>query len=89
MGGKAFTSGLEPLLTPRMPPEMYHLVKKHIHSILSKHFEHVGTPIEAPGKTDYGDLDFLVANPISDLPEPRVESLAKILGATKWEAGKP
>lgn len=66
MGGSAFASsdgGHPALLTPRMPLSIYRLVKIRCQAVLSKAFEHVTTPIEAPGKTTYGDVDMLVACP--------------------------
>ncbi|KAI9738074.1 MAG: hypothetical protein M1818_005502 [Claussenomyces sp. TS43310] len=62
MGGKAF-----PLPTPRMPPDVYQLVKRRCHAILKQHFRLVGTPIEGPEKEDFGDVDFLVTGPRAQL----------------------
>jgi hypothetical protein len=60
MGGKAFPE----LKTPRMSPEAYQLVKSRFHAILREKFLHVATPIEAPAKADYGDLDIMVCEPL-------------------------
>lgn len=65
MGGKAFAAGHVGLLTPRMPPHIYSKVMCHCCDILRQYFKHVATPIEAPQKIDYGDVDFLVAQPYS------------------------
>lgn len=62
MGGNAF-----PLYTPRMSQDVYERVRKQCHAILIQHFCYVGTPIEGPGKTTYGDIDFLVAEPCDDI----------------------
>ncbi|EWC46750.1 hypothetical protein DRE_03995 [Drechslerella stenobrocha 248] len=62
MGGNAFAS--LGLATPRMKPETYFEVKRRHHDILARVYAHVVTPPEAPGKTTYGDVDFLVASPL-------------------------
>jgi hypothetical protein len=53
MGGRVFTTGLNPLRTPRMPPAVYARAKEICHQALGKVFESVASPIEAPGKQDY------------------------------------
>jgi hypothetical protein len=63
MGGLAFASGPNPLSTPRMPLAVYEAVRSRCHKILKQYYTHVATPIEAPAKKDYGDVDFLVAGP--------------------------
>lgn len=60
MGGSFFSSGDNPLHTPRMPPHVYHQVKAACHAVLRSMFLCVATPIEGPEKEDYGDLDILV-----------------------------
>ncbi|KAF3275476.1 hypothetical protein EYR41_001074 [Orbilia oligospora] len=62
MGGSAFSN--QGVLTPRMSPETYHRLKTKYHDILKGLYGYVVTPPEAPGKTSYGDLDYLVAEPI-------------------------
>jgi len=88
MGGKVFSATLS---TPRMPPDIYDLVFATTHSILQKHFSRVESPIEAPGKDSYGDIDILVFGPLQSSLDSRAtpvlevtENLAKLLGATKW-----
>ncbi|KAK1781370.1 hypothetical protein QBC45DRAFT_405997 [Copromyces sp. CBS 386.78] len=61
MGGSIFSSGDDPLHTPRMPPHIYHQVKAACHAALRTMFLCVASPIEGPEKKDYGDLDILVA----------------------------
>ncbi|KAK3487259.1 hypothetical protein B0T13DRAFT_109672 [Neurospora crassa] len=61
MGGSMFSSGNDPLHTPRMPPHIYHHVKAACHATLRTIFVCVAGPIEGPEKEDYGDLDILVA----------------------------
>ncbi|KAI4242921.1 MAG: hypothetical protein L6R40_003794 [Gallowayella cf. fulva] len=63
MGGKAFSHGPEPLLTPRMPPAVYLPLLERYRVDLASFFERVASPIEAPEKTSFGDIDFLVSQP--------------------------
>jgi hypothetical protein len=58
MGGSAFPA----LDTPRLPPELYFQLKDKYTSLLKEYFPEVAVPIEAPGKTSYGDIDFIVSN---------------------------
>ncbi|KAI4157110.1 MAG: hypothetical protein L6R39_000773 [Caloplaca ligustica] len=63
MGGKVFTSGPEPLSTPRMTPSVYRsLLDRYLHQ-LSEIFERVAAPIEAPEKNSFGDIDVIVSGP--------------------------
>ncbi|EPS36408.1 hypothetical protein H072_10072 [Dactylellina haptotyla CBS 200.50] len=62
MGGSAFKT--QDLFLPRLKPQTYHRLKAHHHSTLAKLYAHVTTPPEAPGKPSYGDIDFLVAEPL-------------------------
>ncbi|KAI1799701.1 hypothetical protein F4811DRAFT_542478 [Daldinia bambusicola] len=61
MGGSAFSSGSDPLFTPRMSPQVYHHVLSTCHAKLRELFTVVASPIEGPAKKDYGDIDILVA----------------------------
>lgn len=81
MGGNAFTSGAVPLRTPRMPPEVYYSLRDLYHSLLSTLYAQVTTPIEAPSKISYGDIDILVSQPTS--PSITIECLAKTFAAEK------
>jgi len=81
MGGNAFTSGVTPLRTPRMPPEIYHSLRDYYLCLLSALYAQVATPVEAPSKTSYGDIDILVSQPTS--LSTTTESLAKTLAAEK------
>ena len=63
MGGSAFRTVLKVAAFPRIPPAVYRNLKAHLHPKLSELYTWVGVPIEAPEKLDYGDLDFVVANP--------------------------
>lgn len=58
MGGKVFDNlGLK---VPRMPPGVYQRMIANIRPKLEQFFDKVAVPRDAPGKTDYGDVDFLV-----------------------------
>ena len=81
MGGKALTSGPTPLFTPRMPPELYYSLRYHYISLLSNYYTQAATPIEAPCKTSYGDIDVLVSQPKSI--SINTETLAKALDAVR------
>ncbi|KAL2269892.1 hypothetical protein VTJ83DRAFT_2076 [Remersonia thermophila] len=61
MGGSAFSSLPNAPYTPRMPPEVYRQVVSACGAALRDLFVCVATPIEAPAKRDYGDIDMLVA----------------------------
>jgi hypothetical protein len=74
MGGQAFAH-IKGVVCPRMSPEHYHWIRSHLSNTLEKLFIFVTVPREAPGKKDYGDIDFLVShqvlltNPSDVLPE--------------------
>ncbi len=85
MGGNAFTSGPEALRTPRMNPSTYFVQRDHYIVLLRSLYYDVGTPIEAPCKTSFGDLDFLVSNPISE--EPSKDAIATYLHAARRTTG--
>ncbi|KAK1769488.1 hypothetical protein QBC33DRAFT_530908, partial [Phialemonium atrogriseum] len=61
MGGSAFSSGENPLFTPRMAPTVYREVRDRCQAILREIFLCVASPIEGPAKEDYGDVDILVS----------------------------
>ncbi|PFH54993.1 hypothetical protein XA68_11162 [Ophiocordyceps unilateralis] len=63
MGGSAFSSGEDALLTPRMPPPVYRAVRAHCHAVLARLFHTVASPLDGPDKADYGDVDMVVARP--------------------------
>ena len=83
MGGGAFAHAIAQdvptLNTPRMSPEEYARMKAHCLSYLSGYFPgcKVAALIEAPEKTDYGDIDFIIAT------DPQVDFtlLADFIGA--------
>ncbi|KAG6081306.1 hypothetical protein E4U16_007583 [Claviceps sp. LM84 group G4] len=87
MGGSAFTSRSDgkPLHTPRMPRAIYEQVKAQCHRILRDHYICVASPIDGPAKSDFGDVDILVAWPRRDgdnQDQNQIQAIAQLLGAT-------
>ena len=60
MGGSAFN---RTFYTPRLPPEVYVRVRDNVSLVLKEFFVQADSPVEAPGKTDHGDIDFIVRTP--------------------------
>ncbi|ETS06744.1 hypothetical protein M419DRAFT_94464 [Trichoderma reesei RUT C-30] len=85
MGGSAFAQGQNPLFTPRMPKEVYDATKTRCEKILLDLYSCVESPLEGPAKTDYGDIDFLVASPKSDAAKGAlaIPAIAQALGAER------
>ena len=83
MGGKAFTSGPAPLSTPRMPPSVYFKLRDQYLHLLRAIFSQAETPIEAPAKASYGDVDIVATEPKSSIVSNTTESLAKYLSAER------
>ena len=82
MGGRAFTTnGPSSLSTPRMPPDIYFLLRDHYLQLLSSFYTQIATPIEAPKKASYGDIDIIVSLPKST--STSAEFLVKVLGAVR------
>lgn len=69
MGGLAFAqpgpNGESPLLTPRMPPKVYHSLSITCLNVIKDHYRIVEQLADAPEKKDFGDIDFLVQDPIT------------------------
>ncbi|KAK5996677.1 hypothetical protein PT974_02017 [Cladobotryum mycophilum] len=63
MGGSAFTVGDTPLYTPRMPKDIYETVKEQCQRKLQDLYFYVASPIDGPGKEDFGDVDIVLAFP--------------------------
>ncbi|RKF55120.1 hypothetical protein OnM2_092051 [Erysiphe neolycopersici] len=91
MGGTAFAKHQPPILTPRLPSLVYQSKLKDTKALLSQFYHHILSPIEAPGKDSYGDLDILVFKPLRDsLDEARwsreeiAEQCKTILGAKAY-----
>ena len=87
MGGKAFAAGPDPLLTPRMPPAIYHSLLTHYITQLAGFFVKVAAPVEAPEKTSFGDIDIIVSQP-KTLPF-RPEQIAIAVNAKRSISSKP
>lgn len=87
MGGSVFAHEPNPLDTPRMPPSVFHAMSQRCKEKLRHLFLCVACPIEAPGKTNFGDIDIFVAWPTSpsqaDMPEleHNRDTIQKSLGA--------
>lgn len=64
MGGSVF-SNVSDVHTPRMSSDAYIEVKTRSTAILKSLYEVVTVPHEAPGKTSFGDVDFVVATPVA------------------------
>jgi len=79
MGGNAFAELLPSSPFPRMPRSIYDPLKVLLHARLQPLYQAVGTPTEAPGKVDYGDVDFLVCSPNASMSH---EAVVDALGAT-------
>lgn len=74
MGGNAFKNALPDARFPRMSPSIYNSLKARLLLQLQTLYEHVAVPREAPGKADYGDIDFVVCQPRAELHHEDVRS---------------
>lgn len=88
MGGQAFADEKPPRYTPRMPLAVYTHTRDQLLSTLRSFYAQAECPIEAPGKTDYGDIDILVAEPLHVFDLDRISTN---IGAVKHktQAGSP
>ncbi|KAL6910213.1 hypothetical protein GGI43DRAFT_389579 [Trichoderma evansii] len=85
MGGQAFTSGENALYTPRMPKEVYEATKTRCQEILCSLYHHVESPLDGPGKVDFGDIDIFLASPKPEASTGRyaINIISKALGAER------
>ncbi|POR33892.1 Uncharacterized protein TPAR_05908 [Tolypocladium paradoxum] len=86
MGGSAFSSGENALYTPRMAKDIYETVKGRCHAILRERYVHVESPMDGPGKQDFGDIDILLAGPKDGTSTDEREGMSMVvmaLGATR------
>ncbi|USP80665.1 hypothetical protein yc1106_07939 [Curvularia clavata] len=92
MGGRAFKD----LHCPRISPDVYSKAKSQATAALQTVFEQVVVPTEMPEKCDYGDIDFLVSNPlkspgaytIQNFPwEETVQRIKEAFGTTHGRRG--
>lgn len=91
MGGSAFSQVDPPILTPRMNQPTYDSMLNKTIKIISRYYTYVGSPVEAPGKETFGDIDILVSTPFEvslDVtkvsPQEVAEKLKVILGAKMY-----
>ncbi|KAI0541520.1 hypothetical protein GGR58DRAFT_456346 [Xylaria digitata] len=101
MGGLAFASGPNPVFTPRMPPDVYRVVRDRCQEKLRELFVVVATPIEGPAKTSFGDIDLFVAwsrqdvfpplkpAPSSHSSESPKEVISRALDAIRCQSDNP
>lgn len=64
-----------------MPPEVYYSLRDHYLSKISALYSQVATPVEAPSKSSYGDIDILVSEPTS--PSTTAGTIAQTLGVER------
>lgn len=91
MGGKVFSKGDNALHTPPMSPSVYNHVKAKCTTALQKlgFFSRVVTPIEAPEKASFGDVDILAClegtrlPPTAQLDASKWNEIEKALGASR------
>ncbi|RFU74013.1 hypothetical protein TARUN_8241 [Trichoderma arundinaceum] len=85
MGGLAFSSGENPLHTPRMPKEVYEATKARCEGILRTLYSCVESPLEGPNKKDFGDIDFLVTSPKPEASRGSfaMQTISRALGAER------
>lgn len=92
MGGSAFTDPKNPaasLPTPRMPLHVYlHVRDRALRILRAGFYAQAESPVEAPGKADYGDVDILVASPYDQANVDTV-SVATALGAVQFKENIP
>ncbi|KAL4073227.1 hypothetical protein V8B97DRAFT_203008 [Scleroderma yunnanense] len=83
MGGRAFSQELPPDSFPRLPTRLYEALKDRLGTLLSTVYTTVKVPPEAPAKKDYGDIDFVVSQPIQGKEEVNPALVSRILGAVR------
>lgn len=87
MGGNAFLergpkgNPALALKVPRMSPAVYAYMKAKHWEILERFFNKISVSAEGPGKTNHGDVDYLVAGQKLDDPWPQI---AASFEATRW-----
>ena len=64
-----------------MPPDIYIDLRDYYVKLLSSLYTQIATPVEAPEKASYGDIDILVSQPKSS--STSAESIARVLGAER------
>lgn len=74
MGGKVFSSGPKALFTPRLARDVYNYTRAHCFAALRPLFPLLRSPIDAPGKTSFGDVDILASLEGSPLIEANADA---------------
>ena len=83
MGGRAFAASDPPLPTPRLPPDLYFLLRDQYMKLLSTLYASVDSPIDAPGKISYGDVDIIVSSPKFDRIRPLIKDYKELTSSSK------
>lgn len=82
MGGRAFLQDFPPDSLPRLPTSLYATLKARLTALLLTLFAIVEVPPERPEKRDHGDIDFVVACPLTrQAITPK--QVGRVLGAIK------
>ncbi|KAF1814034.1 hypothetical protein P152DRAFT_501871 [Eremomyces bilateralis CBS 781.70] len=93
MGGNAFTqpgpNDQPALVTPRLTPQQYDLLKTYVSDKLAALFECLAVPKEMPGKESFGDLDYLAVAPTVNCPEDWVAEVQSRLSAPQVRGQDP
>lgn len=80
MGGKVFSTGADALSTPPMKQPVYTQVKNQCTTVLKNlGFSRIETPIEAPEKNSFGDVDILAS--LEGTKFPHIDQFDK----SKWD----
>lgn len=82
MGGRAFLQHFPPGSLPRLPTPLYVTLKARLKALLLTLFAIVEVPPEKPEKKDHGDIDFVVACPLSR-EGITPEQVGRVLGAVE------
>ncbi|OSD07300.1 hypothetical protein PYCCODRAFT_1449351 [Trametes coccinea BRFM310] len=85
MGGNAFKAIVPNAIFPRMPPPVYYALKASLYPVLQPLYARVVVPREAPGKEDYGDLDFVVCGPREGVTPAEVKTALRATHSVPME----
>lgn len=83
MGGRAFLqpgpNGEAPLNVPRMDQKVYETMKFAMQHKLEMMYMRTAVPLDAPGKKDFGDIDFIVEGQLTPItPKEVAEKLEAV-----------
>jgi hypothetical protein len=79
MGGNTFPT----LNVPRIEPEAYIRIRDSCMSVIEQFYHSVIVPAEAPGKKDFGDVDYLVAKPLREFTPDELQTALQAVQRTK------